>query len=390
MSGTIQTISDKTQFDKIFYNYFVKSDVYLKTSNGNMKIAFLGYTDGFVAFKIPYIKSMPPTILVFARCGETTIYLELLSKEKQEEEVFVFSPVKMQLILAARKEDRAQSEDDSQGKSLLFVTNVMIDFLMYEGIRREKKRVDAIRDKVLSDLRTLFSEVDVYFCDGDIGDPRMQYFIDNGNNPIFISDMTRQPTEDMKSVYGYYRENIYSREQFNMKRKKLISEISVPVLFQNKLPLGYLQVNNTVPIQDSYLQILKRAADIASQLMLKSGCFSDMCRDRLLVSDLSRLGNGMVFKDRKFIRYFKEKSIVCYDIIFPDQTVVNVSSFVRNISFLSNKIIKVGCEIKHIDQQTLPIYENYVTTHAPAHKPESESEEKKEPVKKKTGDELVG
>ena len=95
MAGTIKTVTDRSEFDSIFYDNFPNNDVFLKTSTGNMKISFLGYTGGQVAFRIPYIKSMPLTALVFTRRNEVTIYAEIRTIEKQEAEVFVFAPVRM-------------------------------------------------------------------------------------------------------------------------------------------------------------------------------------------------------------------------------------------------------------------------------------------------------
>ena len=117
MAGTIQTITDRSAFDRIFYDNFSGGEIFLKTSNGNLKIAFLGYTSGQIAFRIPYIKSMPDTALIFARRADTTIYVELKTVEKQEAEVFIFSPIKVQIILASRSEHRASVGGAGEGKT---------------------------------------------------------------------------------------------------------------------------------------------------------------------------------------------------------------------------------------------------------------------------------
>lgn len=384
MTGSIESVTDRERFPEIFNSYFASGDVHLRTSTGNLRIRFMGYNNGQVAFKIPFIKSMPETALVFARVGEVTAYIELKSLEKQEDDVFVFSPIKVQLIHAARKEERAQP--DSAHKTLLFVNNITSDFLLFDCIRRDKKKVELIRDKLLSDLKKIFAEVKVLFIQEETGDPRMRYFFESKNMPIFIANIAERPGPAEEARYNFYRESIYAKEQFNMKRKGLISEIAVPILFKGMIPFGYLQVNNTVSISASSVQILNRAADLASQLLTKTGMFNDLCTDRLLVADMSKGGIGIVFRDRKFIRYFKEKRLSVLDLTLPDGNVIQIGCLVKGITLMENKIIKVGCEIHHIDDKSRSIYETYVAAHTPQKTPEPE----KKPEKKvNSGDQIV-
>jgi hypothetical protein len=371
MTGSIETITDRNRFADIFNTMIAQTEVHLRTSSGNLRIRFLGYSEGMAAFKIPYIKTMPDSALVFSRIKEVTVYLELKTIEKQEDNVFIFSPVKIQLIHSARTEDRV-TPSDSQ-KTLLFITNLISDFLCYDGVKREKRKIEFIRDKVLEDLKKMFAVVKVQFIAEESGDPRMRFFYETVNQPIFIADITKKPEAAEEARFAFYREFIYAKEQFNMKRKGLISEIAMPVLYRKKIPYGYLQVNNTVPISDSYLQILARASELASQMVAKTSAFSDMCGERLLVSDLSKKGIGIVFRDRKFIRFFKEKNIVAFDLSLPGTAALSISCIVRNITLLENKIIKVGCEIREMSEDNRAAFEQYVASHAPS-KPEKAPE----------------
>jgi hypothetical protein len=391
MAGTIETITDRSRFPEIFNTHIAQAEVNLRTSNGNLRIRFLGFTEGMVAFKIPYIKSMPDTALVFARIGEVTAYIELKSVDKQADNVFVFSPLKLQLIHTARREDRSTTDGGSH-KSLVFITSIISDFLLYDSIRREKRKIEHIRDKVLDDLKKIFSEVKVLFIAEETGDPRMRFFNETNNNPIFIPNINEKAAPGEEARQAFYRENIYTKEQFNMKRKGLISEITMPVLYRGKIPYGYLQTNNTVPINSSSLQILSRASDLASNIIMRSGIFTDFCKERLLVSDVSKKGIGVVFRDRKFIRYFKEKSKVVFDLSLPDGTNLPISAIVRNITLLENKIIKIGCEICTLDDASRSTYEKYLNTHIPVRDetpPQPPPQSPKEEKPNDSGDILV-
>jgi hypothetical protein len=372
MAGTIQTITDKSAFESIFYQNFSGGDMFLKTSNGNLKIAFLGYTDGQIAFRIPYIKSMPETALVFARKDETTVYAEIKTIEKQEADVFIFSPIKVQIIFGARRENRAPVAGTGEGKNLLFVSHIASEFNLFDSVSIEKKKTEFIRDKVLSDLNKIFPNVSVHFCAEESGDSRMRFFNENGNRPIFISDISKPPQDGDKTDYAYYKEFIYAKEQFNMKRKNLISEVSVPILYRGMIPFGYITVNNTVTLDQSCIQILKRAAVLSEQMMIRGGVIRDICDERLLVSDISRGGIGIVFRDRKFVRFFKEKRTASFDLILSNGSIVAIAAIVKNIALLDSKIIKVGCEIRSVDESCKAEYEEYLAKHLPPPEPPKE------------------
>jgi hypothetical protein len=402
MAGSIETITEQSRFDAIFRDSIARSDVFLKTSNGNLKIRFMGYTEGQVAFRIPYIKTMPERALVFARTGEATNYIELKSIDKQENEIFTFSPVKIQVIHDARGEDRAKTADGQ--KNLVFITNLTSDFLLYDCIKRDKKKIEFLRDRILSDLKKVFSDVKVFFCPEESGDQRMRFFNETINQPIHITDISKPSEKGKESQFAFYRENIYLKEQFNMKRKGLISEICVPVLFKKLIPIGYIQVNNTIPFSDPYISVLRRAADLAAQMVMKASIFTEICTEKLLVADISRSGIGFVFRDRKFMKFFKEKNLSCFDLILGGGQTIRMSATVKNLVLMENKIIKVGCSTREIDSECQKPFEEYLAAHIPPEPAKSEPSKKEEPAatsapeqkkktsqpKEKRGDEMVG
>ena len=363
MTGTIQTITDRSSFDRIFYDNLSGGDIFLKTSNGNLKIAFLGYTGGQIAFRIPYIKSMPDTALVFARRTETTIYVELKTIEKQEAEVFVFSPIKVQLIHAARTEGRAAVS--GEGKNLMFISRIASDFNLSDSVALEKKKTAFVRDKVLSDLKKIFPDVIVHFSSEEMFDQRTIFFNEHANQPIYIPDITKPPAADPSGMFAFYREFIYSKEQFNMKRHGFISEISVPILYRGMIPFGHITIHGTAPINRSAAQILARAAVLSEQMMVKGAVIHDICTEKLLVADISKGGIGIVFRDRKFVRFFKEKRTASFDLILADGMQVPIAASVRNIALMENKIIKIGCAIVSVDEKARPAYEAYLAAHLP-------------------------
>lgn len=360
MSEQIQTITDKNQLQEIFYKHFIDGDIYLKTKNGDLKIKFLGYSSDQVAFKIPHVKNLFGNCLIYTRRGNTIFYVQLKFQEKQEDESFVFYPLKMQLISQERREDRKSISTEGAGKQIVYITNIISDFIIENTLSMEARKVDRIKEALKTDIEKHFPHIRIFFFNEGASDPRMKHFA-NMNGPIFIADINRKPSDREMAGYNNFMSNVYSKDYHLQNRKQLISEVSVPFLFRGKIPYGYIQVNNTTVMPESVLSIVKKLALGADELIQKSKLFP-VSDAKLLVSDISRNGLGVVFKDRMFIRYFKERCQVFFDLMLPDAKKANIHAEVRNIILMENKIIKIGCEIKEMDALSEVNYEEFLET----------------------------
>ncbi|HSV95439.1 MAG TPA: hypothetical protein VLM75_00745 [Spirochaetota bacterium] len=358
MAELIKTITDKSLFEEIFYKFFLKNNVFLKTRSGDLKIKFFGYTDGMAALKIPYLKNMYESCLIFTRNESYTIYANLKLVEKQEDDSYIFIPVKFQIISAMRREDRKIVGIGGQGKSIIYVTNIISDFIIQNSLAMESKKVDHVKEIVRFDLEKQFKQVRIFFCNEGMTDIRMKYFYEN-KTPYLINDISKKETVKDGAFFNYYLNNIYGRDYQLVNRKNLISEVSVPVLYKARIPYGYIQCNGATPLSESALLIVKRMAIVAEELFNKYKVFP-VPDERLLVSDISKNGVGIVFKERRFIRYFKENSYVCFDLNLPENKRSSCLAVIRNIVIMENKIIKVGCEIRELDALSEVNYEEYL------------------------------
>ena len=354
MSGSIRTITDKNEFHDIFYKSFANGSVFLKTANGNLKILFMGYSDGEAAFKIPYVKSMPPSCLIFVRVENVTIYAELGLISKEEDEVYTFRPVKMQSITVDRSGERKSVAAQNE-KSIVYISNLITDFIIEKSIALDFRKADRVKHTIISEMDTMFPQKKVYFMNEGMSDPRMRYFYDMGK-PYLITDIN-DPKQKDNADYRAYIENIYSKDYFLINRKNLISEVAFPILYKQFLPFGYIQVNSTVAANESYYNIVRKLSLITSEIFARNNLFQIM-NDRIIVSDVSKGGFSVVFKDRTYLRYFKEKSYLHCTMKITGSD-VSMLAVVRNIVLLENKIMKVGCEILKMDQNSSEIYEKF-------------------------------
>ncbi len=359
MTDEIQTITDQEHIKAIFYQHFLSGDIYLKTKNGDLKIQFLGLSENKVAFRIPFIKNFSGIGLVFARRETNIIYVQLKFLDRSEDDSFIFYPIKLQIISAQRREDRHEVASAAHSKKVVYVTNIISDFIMENTLSMENKKVDRIKDLLKSDIERHFSYIKIFFFNEGRSDPRMKYFF-NGNKPIYIADIRKKPSSDREMAeYNNYMNEIYSKDYYLQNRKQYISEISVPFLFRMKIPYGYIQVNSTSQIPENIMSIIKKIAISCDEMFSKMNFFP-VSEEKLLVSDISRNGLSMAFRERKFIRYFKERCQVYFDIMLPNNKKAAIQAEVRNIVLLDNKIIKVGCEIKEMDAISEVNYEEFL------------------------------
>ncbi|MCL2154777.1 MAG: PilZ domain-containing protein, partial [Leptospirales bacterium] len=142
-------------------------------------------------------------------------------------------------------------------------------------------------------------------------------------------------------------------------RNKYIAEVSAPIVYNNAIIYGYIQVNSTQPIEEDMYDYVKKMCAVVNHLMVKQQMLIPL-PDKFLLADISHSGLSFVFKEKKFLRYFEEGSRVNFDILFPTDKGAIIGAIIRNIRYLENMIIKVGCEIFDMDNTSRMSYEEFV------------------------------
>ncbi|MCU0847136.1 MAG: hypothetical protein MUD12_04545 [Spirochaetes bacterium] len=305
MSSSIKTISDKAQFPEIFSKYFSKSNVYIKTKNGNIAVQYLGYLDDNVAFRIPRIKSISDKIVVYTRNDTSTYYLSLKLLERNED-TFIFLPVLIQVITEARQEERKEVDGDRSEKKIIYLSNIISDFSIKTGLTMSEKKLDGVKEVFMDDIRGNFEINRIVFVHEAKNDPRMKYFLDT-KSVLLIENTNEKPKGEKEKIFNFYMNEIYSRDFKLMSNKELISEASVPLLYRGLIPYGYIQANNRVSMNESDLSALKKYANSLNEHIKTSGLFH-VANEKFLVSDISKKGIGIAYKDRRLTRYFREGS----------------------------------------------------------------------------------
>jgi hypothetical protein len=357
MAETIKTITDTGQFEEIFKKFFANREVYLKTKSGDLFIQFLGFTEGTVMFRIPRVKNVPDTIVVFTRLSENTIYASLKFLENTEND-FIFLPIKFQIISEKMKEERTDLAATG-GKNVLYINNIISEQMIQGALDSNEKKVGIMKDKIAHDLKGKFDHVRVVFINETRIDVRMKRFMESWN-PIIIKDLSDQSDLANKEK-SFYINEIYSKDYKLSSHKELISEVSVPIIYKSMVPYGYIQVNNAKPMNETHLTVVKRLAVMINEYVLKERLFVP-APEKFIVNDISKKGLGVVFRERRLLRYYMKDSRLIFDLTLPDSNKVTMRVIVRNTIFNESGIIKVGLEILDIDAISEANYDEFLET----------------------------
>lgn len=356
MAESIQTITDKGQFEEIFNKNFAGNEIFLKTKSGDLLIQFLGYSDGNAAFRIPRVKSVPDTILIFSRTSSNTIYSSLKLIENKED-TFIFIPVKFQIISESMKEDRKEIGGQG-GKNIIYVSNIISQSMIHNLLDSSEKKIALVKQKINTDLKGKFERIRIVFVNETSIDVRMKHFLANFT-PIMIRYLSMKPEEKELAGHNFYINTIYAKDYKLTSQKEFISEVAVPIVYRNMVPYGYIQVNNTKPMNENHLTVIKRLAAMINEYFMKENLFV-VATDKFIVNDISKNGLGIVFKDRRQARYFQKESTVILEMSLPNGNKVSLIAVIRNVIFLESGIIKVGMEIKNIDPISEVNYDEYL------------------------------
>ena len=356
MTDKIKTVTDKSQYGFLLDNFFKGRSVFIKTNSGNIGLQYMGYTEDRVVFKIPLMKSSPDNVVVFTRRNANTIYLSLKYVERTED-VFVFLPIKFQILSGSRKEERT-SLDSSIGRNVLYLNNLITDYIIQRSLATTERKIDKIKDMVESELKKRFDHVKIGFISDNKLDNRLRH-IKNTSQSIYMPNLNVDPDKSNEEMYNHYINYIYRSDIAISSRNKYISEVTSPIVYNNSIIYGYIQVNSTQSIEEDLFEYVKKMCTVVNHLMVKQQMLIPL-PEKFLLADISHSGLSFVFKEKKFLRYFEEGSRINFDLLMPTQKNASIGAIIRNITFLENRIIKAGCEIFDMDKDSGINYEEFV------------------------------
>lgn len=363
MINKIKTISDKALFNSIMNDYFLHKKAYVKSSSGNIQVKFLNCSGGLAAVRIPFNVSPPQNSLIFTRNNDNVIFAYMKFWEARDADTFIFEPAKFQIIKAVRKNER-KSIGASEDNGLIFATNIITEYLIRNSLSNKKEATDKMKKRIIYDNEKDYEYIKLFFEDNEIDDPRMNYFHDK-REPLFIPYIKNGLTDMKDEKTAHYMDAIYTSDRDLIENSRLVSEAAVPFLYDSKIPYGYIQVNGSAPFTNGTLQAVKRTASLVERMGKDYKLFTEL-DDMVVVTDISTKGLGIVFKEKKYIPYYKEKSCVSLDLILPNDNNASMLARVRHLEMLEDKFIKAGLEIVKMDKNSIINYESFIKSYGNA------------------------
>ncbi|MFH0975981.1 MAG: hypothetical protein V1874_09385 [Spirochaetota bacterium] len=352
----INTITDRRLFQDILGKFFFNKSCFLYGKEGALEVKFNRSSDGLIVIKIPFFTEEPTNCIAFTRQGANIIFVYLKLCGRKEDNIYIFNPAKFQIAEADRKDERKSLIKNTNSKSVLYITNFISDNIINKSLSSQAEKLDRIKEIIAYDHLNEYEYLKLFFCNEEMNDARMKYF-NNSRIPIFIPNIHSENAND--ELHEYYKNYIYNNDEYLKIHKEIVSEVAVPILFDSKIPYGYIQVNKTGPLPTSTISVMKRVAALTDDITKKSKLFS-VSSDKLLVWDISEKGVGIAFKNTKYIPYYRRDSFVSLDLLLPRYKKASILADVRHLEMLENKLIKVGFEIKDMDTASRDNYEKFL------------------------------
>lgn len=357
MINDLNTITDRAAFDRIISEFFIGKKVYAKTNGRNVEVKFLKHSGGLPAVRFPSEVFVPGKCLMYTR-HKNAIICAHFRKCSQKNNVYTFNPVKFQILTANRKEDRVLVGKTEAEKRIIFATNILTDFLIFNSLEENKQKINRIKEIIQYDNGHNYDFLKIFFCNEGMNDTRMKYFYKE-RTPIFISDKNKNGNDkNIRSKENIY--NVLTGDSYVKDSASYAAEVSVPILLNEKIPFGYLQVNSTKPFSASTLPVVMRIASLIEQLTHKCKIFSAL-EYKLLISDVSKKGLGAVFKEKDLLPHYRENSYVTLDIMLPSNKKASLLADVRHLDIMDNNVFKVGFEIKDMDTMSMDNYDKFLS-----------------------------
>ena len=347
MNRQIQTITEKNRFDGIINKYFQSNSLFYKSQSGNILVQYLGIINGMAEIKFPDSIGVPDECVFFTSQDEKVIISYMAKEDQKSEEIALYNPSSFQIVSSTRDENR---RDVVKVKNaLLYARNMISEHHIYDNIKKNHEKVEKIKKLIMqneADSKNLF-KIKIL---SEISNDTRRNFFKEFNRPLFVSSRFKDENDSRNIDIKYYLNHIYSNDNDLMNESSIISEISVPIIYQKKINIGYLQVNSSSVLTLSALHNYKRLAMIIENKIIENKIIEEE-ENGFLVSNISPGGLCIVYKDNGKRNIFMKKGLTYFDILLPYRQKVSLVSEVRHIVDMPNDVKKIGFKILEIDKQ---------------------------------------
>ncbi len=358
----MEKITDSGKIVEIIREHFLQGNPLLKIGQINHQVTIGRVEEGEIIVQLPAPEPVSSATILFVRAREIIYCASVSPISMDEKQSCAMRLHNVQILKASRREERKSTgnlQGDSQKK--LYISRAVSDFQIRDEMSLQRTRVESIRGRIMEKPGDDYKHKKVFFLQDDPADARMKHMLVT-RKPFRVTFMASEGAVhfdgDSIETCEFYKTQIYSRDRY-INWQKVMSEISIPVMYRAVFPIGYVQINSDRVLADEDLSEIRKMGMPVAELVSSAKIIQEKDA-RLLVTDLSRSGMGIVFTHREYISIFKEKSQVVFTLNMPEECKATVLGIVRNITFINNRIYRIGCEILEIDALGEVSYEQFI------------------------------
>ena len=354
-SESVKHITDRNSLSELYSSLFIGRDVFLKSDGINIKVNFIKFSNGKIYLDIPVENYNVKRTAIYTRNKEEIAYSHIIPSG-MDEKYYIFETEGSQIFFAPRKEKRVEV-DALPGKKTV-ISQLISNFVIKESLMQNHARVDWLRDEISGKIAAKYNHVKIFFLGDKNTDARMCWIMDDRES-IFIPDLNSENEDGTSGTdLTSYMQNIYYLDN-ELADGKMVSEISVPLLYKMMMPFGYIQVNHGSPLTEENLFMIKRLGLAYSESISKDTTLFSPSQDTITISDLSLNGLGIIFREKSLAKHFREDALVIFTAYMPENTHASILCRVANIT-LTDKWYRVGCRIESIDSEGEVHYKNFL------------------------------
>lgn len=339
MNQEVKRINDPEQLRQIINKLFLRQSVTLKNKDEMLPVKLIGYDNGLL--EISHQAPDSETRFIFLKHSQHNMFLECSVKEKKDSSEIVH-PVKLHLHRQIRSEKRIEVPE-SEGK-IIWVTDVLTLKNFPEIFSSQNNKRDALIKAYKEQLLKKFKKVEIVFRLTVRLDYRMRT-LNALRIPIYIPDHPNQTRFDETRFVPYSE---YAKlSQYDKLPSGIISEVTEPMFFKNRMLLGYVRAMSETTISLEDYEMIHR---VAKELLgnLKTYNILPINRERCPVMDVNLHGMGFMHPHvPHIIKNFMPGEQVIFDIHFPKSKTVTFMGVIKNMKSLE-KAHRLGIQFENM------------------------------------------
>ncbi len=363
MNHNADKIIDKELIKVIFEERLPLLKVFVKIKDISIPVESFKYENDCVIISIHQHGIDTDNVIIYARNNERIIASHANLKRKNNDNTYIFEPSDVIIFDANRKEERSivENRNISTSTSSIYISNIISDFLINESFTASRRRVDFIKEAIIEKISLENILIKITLLNELHNDERMKFFMSE-RKPYFFKNLKDVfNSEKLKTdpELKRYALSIYPSDS-TLEDMKIVSEISVPLLYKFMLPFGYIKAVSQEALTDNDFTVIRKFGMSVSTLFSNEKSLIKNSEEKIAVIDLSNHGLGIIFKDKRMIKHFKDNCLIIFTVFLPEEKQTTMLCIVRNISLIQNFIYRVGCEILNIESIGEVNYSEYL------------------------------